>query len=167
MEAAHELQIFPHGQIGRDCRLLRRHADGLFNLGRVRNNTVAQKVRVPACRLRQAGKHLNRGRLSRAVDSEQGKQLPLAHRQIQSVNDGQILVFLRQVLRFDCVHTSCPSFHFLYKISCNCSLGLRVYCVRFKKPYVAQRLLLIIHKKQNMSIRFHFFLEITLFLVVQ
>ena len=104
MNAAHKRQIFFYRQTGGDGGLLGRYSDYILHRCRIADNAVTVQIGVPACWLCQAGKHLDRGSFSCAVDTQQSEQLSLLHKQIKAVHSSQIFVFLCKLICFDGFH---------------------------------------------------------------
>ena len=112
MHTAHQFQIFPDGQIGRNGGLLRRNADDLLDTLRALENAFAAEKSLPARRPGQAAEHFDGGGLARAVHTQQGEQLPLPHGQVQAVHCRYLFILLRQIDDLDRVHFLSPSVSF-------------------------------------------------------
>ena len=109
MNAAHQQEILPGGEVGGHGGLLRGHADAVLDGGGIGDHAAAQQAGVTAVGPGQAGQHFDGGGLSGAVDPQQGEQLPLPDRQVQAVHGSDGPVALGQALYFDGVHF-CASF---------------------------------------------------------
>ena len=109
MNAAHQQEILPGGEVGGHGSLLGGHADAVLDGGGIGDHAAAQQAGVTAVGPGQAGQHFDGGGLSGAVDPQQGEQLPLPDRQVQAVHGGDGPVALGQALYFDGVHF-CASF---------------------------------------------------------
>ena len=110
MNAAHQLQIFPDGQVGRYGGLLRGNADDFLHpVGSLQNAFAAEKG-LPLRRPGQAAEHFDGGGFARAVHAQQGEELALPHRQVQAVYCRQFFILFRQPDDLDCIHAFSHSF---------------------------------------------------------
>ena len=77
VDAADQSQILFHRQVGGHGSFLGRHADELFDPVGFLCDAVPAHQGIPAGGFGQAGEHFDGGGLSRSVDPQQGKELPL------------------------------------------------------------------------------------------
>ena len=109
VQTGYQLQIFLDGEIGRHRRLLRREVQHSFDRLRLLPDALLQQQSIPRRGFGETAQHTDGGGFARAVDPQQGQQLPLLHRQIQSVHGGFILEFFLQIQRLNGGHASASS----------------------------------------------------------
>ena len=109
VQSGHQLQILPHGQIRRNRRFLGRNRQNRFHLLMLPGQRKAAQRRIPGGGRRQAGEHPDGGAFSRAVDTQQRKQLPCSNLQVQIVDGQPVAVFLGQALNHNLIHDVPPA----------------------------------------------------------
>ncbi|MNN94781.1 hypothetical protein D3C81_2134670 [compost metagenome] len=90
MDPAHELQVFPAGQLVVEGELLRHVADAPAQRLRLFRDGEAQHLDVTGGGGEQAGQHPQGGGLAAAIGAEKALDLPLRHPEIQPVHGEKV-----------------------------------------------------------------------------
>ena len=108
VDTADQLQVFFYGKPRSDGCLLGRDPKEGFHLVGLRGNAFPHKQRIPCGGLGKAGKHFDGGGLSRAVDPQQGEQLPFFDGKGQGIHRHHVAVAFCQVTDLNRRHALPP-----------------------------------------------------------